>query len=81
LPDTNQEGARQIAETLRRGVAGQAFTHGQKLAISLGAAEARADETVNSPLQRANDRLYQAKALGRNRVIVGMEEDQSVKPY
>jgi len=80
LPDTDRQGACQLAETLRRGVADQPFTHGQKVTISLGATEARTDETVNSLVQRADDCLYQAKTLGRNRVIAAMEEDQTVKP-
>jgi len=41
---------------------------------SFGVAEFRADETLDDWLKRMDDALYQAKAMGRNRVVVANSE-------
>lgn len=70
LPQTDPAGACQVAETLRQAVEGHKFSHGEPMTISLGVASARPDDDEIELVRRADDHLYQAKALGRNRVVV-----------
>jgi diguanylate cyclase len=46
-----------------------------KVTASFGVAKLRADETANDFLHRVDDRLYEAKAEGRNRVIADDMDD------
>ena len=78
LPHTDRDGARQLAESIRREVASQAFPHHDPLTVSIGVATARADDSVVDLIRRADDRLYEAKALGRNRVIDGLCRDGDI---
>jgi diguanylate cyclase (GGDEF)-like protein len=74
LPDTEQEGALVLAETLRRAVAAlEVLTPSGPLAVtvSIGLATFKPGEHDAVPLlSRADQALYQAKAQGRNRVAV-----------
>ena len=74
LPATSCEGACKLADSIRNHVSGKALkiTKTQKtigvVTISCGVAEIRADDTVDSVVDRADQALYLAKESGRNRV-------------
>jgi diguanylate cyclase (GGDEF)-like protein len=73
LPGCDETGAATVAERLRAGVAGGAFTAlGREIPVtsSFGVAELAAGETVHGLLLRADEALYAAKRAGRNRVVV-----------
>ncbi|MBI3755663.1 MAG: diguanylate cyclase [Deltaproteobacteria bacterium] len=77
LPETGKDGAGDLAERIRRCIAGQPFPHketqpGGNLTISLGVATFPDDANdVMSVIKKADDALYMAKEKGRNRVEVG----------
>ncbi len=73
LPETPREGAVPIAERIRGLVEAQPFVYEErdyKLTISIGVATTEGGEglTPTELLRRADERLYQAKREGRNRV-------------
>ncbi len=75
LPGTTLEGARQLAESLRCAIAALAHSTSEQaigaVSASLGVAEldlANACESGDCLLQRADQALYRAKHLGRDRV-------------
>jgi len=71
LAQTPMAAARAPAERLRRGVQGLEFPeldNGLKITVSIGVAGYELGESVDDLLQRADDALYQAKSLGRDRV-------------
>ncbi len=70
LPDTDLDTAFEIAERIRMTIAATQIENIGYLTISIGVA-CRADETPTSSsiLKRADERLYQAKQTGRNRVV------------
>ncbi len=72
LPETNLEGASALAETLRQKVQEHQFVFQAdriKVTISIGAALLMdTDRTPSELIKRADERLYQAKNSGRNRV-------------
>ncbi|MGE5452201.1 MAG: diguanylate cyclase [Acidobacteriota bacterium] len=75
LPQTNLEGARHIAETLRQSVAALTCLSGSTLiplTVSIGVACARptAAQRVEDLLHVADQLLYHAKRSGRNRCAV-----------
>jgi diguanylate cyclase len=69
LPDTPADGAARILDRVRAIIADldwSAFSPDLQVTISAGVATARADETEDSLLARADNALYAAKARGRN---------------
>jgi diguanylate cyclase (GGDEF)-like protein len=74
VSDARLDEGRQVAEELRRLIAGYAYPEGVRLTISVGLAELMADETPTTWLARADSALYAAKANGRDRVEVGSGE-------
>jgi diguanylate cyclase (GGDEF)-like protein/PAS domain S-box-containing protein len=78
LPDTDLSGALIVAERVRAAVAQSEVRSGEvedgssrvaiRITISVGVAELRGDEPVESLLKRADRALYAAKDLGRDRV-------------
>jgi diguanylate cyclase (GGDEF)-like protein len=75
LPDTWLEGARQVAEKLRQGVAGKVHEiEGQRVSVtvSIGVCGGAigSHETWDHLIQEADAALYRAKEGGRNRVEV-----------
>jgi len=75
LPSTNKEGARQIAETIRKNIRELCIPHDDSqvshyVTISLGVAAIipKASDTIEAFISRADDALYEAKFNGRNRV-------------
>lgn len=72
LPDTDQNGAMQLAEKLRQAVAAlrpeQLDPAGRGLSVSIGVAELGRDEAVERFFHHADTALLHAKSQGRNRV-------------
>ncbi|HSL56261.1 MAG TPA: diguanylate cyclase [Acidimicrobiales bacterium] len=72
LPETDAEGAVQLAERLRGATAElRVETAGPpvQLTVSVGVACWKPDDTLDGLLRRADQRLYRAKAAGRDRVV------------
>ncbi|HKE14501.1 MAG TPA: diguanylate cyclase [Kofleriaceae bacterium] len=67
LPDTNLDGGRRFAERMRASLA-RAVTDLPRVTVSAGVAEHRADEDIEDAIRRADERLYAAKAAGRDAV-------------
>lgn len=70
LPETPNEGAMELAEQLRKRVASYTFVfEGEEIPItvSIGVATVSTEDiTENEFVQRVDEKLYQAKAEGRN---------------
>jgi len=71
LPDTPLQGAKIIAKTLVRAIAGMALEHSQSehsvVTISAGVASAtKTCASVESLIKSSDDMLYYAKGAGRN---------------
>ncbi|MFN2382297.1 MAG: diguanylate cyclase [Guyparkeria sp.] len=70
LPDADTEDARCSAERIREAVGrrNRLPEGGEALTISQGVAQYRPDESLDSLVNRADQALYEAKRLGRDRV-------------
>lgn len=79
LPETGLQGARAVAETLRRAVADAKLVRADtkdslgKVTISLGIASYRRGEDTLAFVNRADQALYAAKRAGRNRTLTEAE--------
>ncbi|MCP1366416.1 sensor domain-containing diguanylate cyclase, partial [Halomonas sp. BBD48] len=70
LPLTRLDDGRRLAERLRQCIETHDFGLGEAtITASLGVAECRADDDIETLLDRADRSLYTAKRTGRNRVI------------
>ncbi|MCU0305144.1 MAG: diguanylate cyclase [Thermoanaerobaculales bacterium] len=72
LPDTGAEGAVELAEKLRRTIAGEAVeVDGRRVPVHLtfGIAEHR-EGPIEDTVRRADEALYRGKREGRDRVVV-----------
>ncbi|GAB4348378.1 MAG: GGDEF domain-containing protein [Gammaproteobacteria bacterium] len=75
LPNTDQKGALQLAERIRKAMASHPVTYGEqstKVTVSIGIASLGENDT-DSPetlFERADKALYQAKSEGRNRTVL-----------
>lgn len=76
LPQTKLDGAKNLGEQIRGELESKKWMHhrtGQpigKVTASFGIAELRAGEDCYALLDRADSKLYEAKAAGRNRIVV-----------
>jgi diguanylate cyclase (GGDEF)-like protein len=68
LPMTNNTGALEVANTLKDKIESFRFILDIRITASLGLATYRTDDTERTLLKRADDALYRAKHLGRNRI-------------
>ena len=69
LPDTRLEDAKEIAETLRSLIAESEIVEGRKTTISCGVRDLTAIANHQLWMKACDEALYQAKQLGRNRVV------------
>ncbi|MEJ5172621.1 MAG: sensor domain-containing diguanylate cyclase [Hydrogenothermaceae bacterium] len=72
LPNTSLEEAFKIAENLRRNLEETPLVYDGKkikLTASFGVAEFKDHSSLNNLIKEADDKLYQAKREGRNRVV------------
>lgn len=75
LPNVGLDGARQVAEKIRKKLSGHSFRQGERshaLSISIGIYCGNPDQdlTAGDLLRYADKALYHAKDMGRNRVVV-----------
>ncbi len=76
LPNTDLEGASELAENIRKAVMNSNVTYDKKkikLTVSIGVASVSADdhmEDENQIIHMADQALYEAKETGRNKVVV-----------
>jgi len=74
LPGTDQDGARAIAERVRRQFESKRLTIREtnqkigQLTASFGVAQYRSGDSLEALVQKADTKLYDAKSAGRNRV-------------
>ncbi len=73
LPDVNLEGAAAFAERIRVQVESLTFPGVPQVTLSAGIVEIQSDESPQAAIARADAKLYEAKAAGRNRVKAGQE--------
>jgi diguanylate cyclase len=77
LPNTRLDGAEVVAETIRRTLSARSLMNKKtneiigSVTVSIGVAQYGRSETLAAFVERADDALYRAKQLGRNRVIAG----------
>ncbi|MCF7977451.1 MAG: GGDEF domain-containing protein [Chromatiaceae bacterium] len=72
LPHTKLKDSAQVAEKIRLAVERSSFAQGLKVTVSLGCAERDApirSDTFDQLCADADAALYEAKRLGRNRVV------------
>lgn len=82
LPKVSCEDAMPIAESIRNKFQKEEFTPVANtkvtVSVSIGLAELRYDDTVESLFQRADDAMYKAKTTGRNRVVYHADQVQEL---
>ena len=69
IPDVNETALIEFAEDIRRQIDEACFVTVQHITISIGATLARADDTLESFVKRADNAVYEAKTTGRNKVV------------
>lgn len=78
LPDTRANAAMKQADALRKLVGESHLIEQRPVTISIGVAEYWAEQSQESWMQAADDALYQAKAAGRNTVMLGSADSESI---
>ena len=68
LPGTSLEGAKMVAEKLRRAIETHHFSTVGKVTSSFGVSALRTNDTIKTFIERCDEALYEAKEAGRNRV-------------
>ncbi|WP_404994937.1 diguanylate cyclase [Cupriavidus pauculus] len=75
LPDTSLSAAMDYAERLRKTVEGSAMPQVGRITISIGVTTwPRADQSLADAIKEADERMYEAKRGGRNRVVASLGE-------
>jgi diguanylate cyclase (GGDEF)-like protein len=78
LPGLGRQEAEKRLDAIRQEISAEPFNvqgEQMKVTASFGYAVLGAEDTVPSLLMRADKALYRAKAMGRDRVCFGAEED------
>ncbi len=70
MPQTTLEGAWSCARKLCRAIARQDFGIERQITVSVGVAQFKPDQSLETLIHRVDTALYQAKAGGKNQVIV-----------
>jgi diguanylate cyclase (GGDEF)-like protein len=70
--ETNLDKEYKLAEKIRQAIENHKFENVGKITVSVGVAECKNTDTENSFIKRADDALYKAKEISRNRVEVGI---------
>ena len=81
LTDTSADHARELRERIRHAVQALEIAHNAgslQLPVSIGLAQHLPGDTLEHTLERADQALYRAKALGRNRVVVAPAAHRTV---
>jgi diguanylate cyclase (GGDEF)-like protein len=68
---TGLEGAKVLAERLRKAIESYKIDTVGKITVSLGVTQFRQGDTEESLIKRADDALYEAKRAGKNQVVIG----------
>ena len=86
LPDTNSKSSGIVAEALRRTIGDKDIVNKMtqkkigKITISVGVAEFKSGEDIESLIERADAALYTAKRSGRDRVAVApLKKDEAAR--
>ena len=69
--ETEVDGARILAERIRKSVEIHDFGEAGKLTVSFGIAMFKDNDTEDSFLKRADEALYKAKEMGGNCIVHG----------
>jgi len=72
LPDTDINGARIMAEKIRKAIASEHFHLAGKnfsVTMTFGLAQHEINSSIEDSLKQADNALYEGKKTGRNRVI------------
>jgi diguanylate cyclase len=69
LPDTDEAAAVGLADDLRMGISHTCLMQGYDVTVSIGVSELQGDESRDAWLKHADDALYLAKEMGRNRIV------------
>lgn len=77
LPDTDREGALAAAESLRRACEVRRFSTVGSITASIGVGIHRQGMSAENVMKHADEALYRAKELGRNRVEVYSTESET----
>jgi len=67
---TGIEQATELAERLRMAVEATSQAEAGRVTISIGVAQHRQGETINELVNRADEKMYEAKRAGKNQVVV-----------
>lgn len=67
-PETGRDEGIKIAEKIRSAVEDHDFGLGEKVTVSVGVCEAKDNTSLNALLKEVDDKMYEAKRSGKNRV-------------
>jgi two-component system cell cycle response regulator len=83
IPGAAREDARAVLERVRQAICAVPIYHADvriEVTVSLGGTTTRGDEPEDQVLIRADDALYRAKELGRNRVEMTTDREEADRP-
>lgn len=80
LPETRQKDADKLARELLTSISARPFVEGIQITASASVAEVGKGETWSVWLNRADQALYEAKALGRNQVVNAARRQEDSPP-